>query len=61
MRGSWGWSLAIVIWTLALAGIVFKTTSLGFRFHRTSVALYVVMGWLGGDRHQAADGGALPA
>ena len=33
-------------WTLALAGIVFKTTSLGFRFHRTSVALYVIMGWL---------------
>ena len=46
LRGSWGWSLAIVIWTLALAGIVFKTTSLGFRFHRTSVVLYVVMGWL---------------
>jgi hemolysin III len=46
LRGSWGWSLAIVIWTMALAGIVFKTTSLGFRFHRTSVALYVVMGWL---------------
>jgi hemolysin III len=46
LRGSWGWSLAVVIWTLALAGIIFKTTSLGFRFHRTSVALYVVMGWL---------------
>jgi hemolysin III len=46
MRGSWGWSLAALIWTLALLGIVFKTTSLGFRFHRTSVALYVIMGWL---------------
>lgn len=46
LRGSWGWSLAVVIWTLALLGIVFKTTSLGFRFHRTSVALYVLMGWL---------------
>jgi hemolysin III len=46
LRGTWGWTLAAVIWTLALAGIVFKTTSLGFRFHRTSVALYVVMGWL---------------
>lgn len=46
LRGSWGWTLAAVIWTLALAGIVFKTTSLGFRFHRTSVALYVIMGWL---------------
>jgi len=46
LRGSWGWTLAAVIWTLALLGIVFKTTSLGFRFHRTSVVLYVVMGWL---------------
>jgi hemolysin III len=46
LRGGWGWSLAAVIWTLALLGIVFKTTSLGFRFHRTSVALYVAMGWL---------------
>jgi hemolysin III len=46
MRGSWGWSLAAVIWSLAVLGIVFKTTSLGFRFHRTSVALYVAMGWL---------------
>ncbi len=46
LRGSWGWSLAAIIWTLALLGIVFKTTSLGFRFHRTSVALYVAMGWL---------------
>lgn len=46
LRGNWGWTLAAVIWTLALAGIVFKTTSLGFRFHRTSVALYVIMGWL---------------
>jgi len=46
LRGSWGWSLAAIIWTLALLGIIFKTTSLGFRFHRTSVALYVAMGWL---------------
>jgi hemolysin III len=46
LRGGWGWSLAAVIWTLAVLGIVFKTTSLGFRFHRTSVALYVAMGWL---------------
>jgi hemolysin III len=46
LRGTWGWSLAAVIWTLALLGIVFKTTRLGFRFHRTSVVLYVLMGWL---------------
>jgi hemolysin III len=46
LRGSWGGSLAAVIWSLALLGIIFKTTSLGFRFHRMSVALYLLMGWL---------------
>jgi len=46
LRGTWGWSLAAVVWTLALLGIVFKATSLGFRFHRTSVVLYLLMGWL---------------
>jgi hemolysin III len=46
LRGTWGWSLAAVIWTLALLGIVFKITPLGFRFHRTSVVLYVLMGWM---------------
>ena len=46
LRGSWGWSLAAIIWTLALLGVIFKTTSLGFRYHRTSVVLYVAMGWL---------------
>ena len=44
--GLLGMTLAAVIWTLAVLGIIFKTTSLGFRFHRTSVALYVAMGWL---------------
>jgi hemolysin III len=46
IRGGWGWSIAAIIWALALLGIVFKTTSLGFRYHRASLLLYVVMGWL---------------
>jgi hemolysin III len=46
MRGTWGWILLGVIWTLAVLGIVMKTTPLGFRFHRISVALYLLMGWL---------------
>jgi hemolysin III len=46
LRGTWGWTLFALIWTLALLGVVAKTTSLGFRFHKTSVLLYVVMGWL---------------
>jgi hemolysin III len=46
LRGAWGWSIAGVVWGLAVLGIVFKTTQLGFRFHKTSVLLYVAMGWL---------------
>jgi hemolysin III len=46
LKGAWGWTLAGIVWALAVLGIVFKTTSLGFRFHRTSVLLYVAMGWI---------------
>jgi hemolysin III len=46
MRGNWGWTLFALVWSLALLGIIAKTTSLGFRYHKTSVVLYVVMGWL---------------
>jgi len=46
MRGNWGWTLFAAVWTLALLGIAAKTTNAGFRFHKTSVLLYLVMGWL---------------
>jgi hemolysin III len=46
MRGNWGWTLFAAVWTLALLGIAAKTTNLGFRFHKTSVVLYLLMGWL---------------
>jgi len=46
LRGAWGWSLFGVVWGLAVLGIAAKTTRLGFRFPRVSVALYLVMGWL---------------
>lgn len=45
LRGSVGWALLGVIWTLAVAGVIFKILA-GARFHRISVALYVAMGWL---------------
>ena len=45
LRGPWGWSLFVVIWTLALAGIVFKLRFVD-HFPRTSTAVYVLMGWL---------------
>lgn len=45
LHGALGWKLLAVIWTLALAGIVFK---LGFtgRFKLISTAIYVLMGWI---------------
>jgi hemolysin III len=45
MQGAWGWSLFGVIWTLAVLGVVAKTT-VGFRYPRLSTWLYLGMGWL---------------
>ncbi|MEJ2514697.1 MAG: hemolysin III family protein [Gammaproteobacteria bacterium] len=45
LRGGWGWSLFGAIWTLALAGVILKASG-GVRFHRLSIVLYLVMGWM---------------
>jgi hemolysin III len=45
LRGPWGWSLLIVIWTLAVAGILTKAR-VGFRLPHLSTAVYLMMGWL---------------
>ena len=45
MQGAWGWSLFGVVWTLAVLGIVAKST-VGFRYPRLSTFLYLGMGWL---------------
>jgi len=45
MQGAWGWSLFGVIWTLAVLGVVAKTT-VGFRYPKLSTFLYLGMGWL---------------
>ncbi len=45
LRGPWGWSLFIVIWTLALAGCLFKLFFTG-RFNGLSTAIYLAMGWI---------------
>lgn len=46
LGGAWGWSLFGLVWGLALAGILAKTT-LGFRFPVSSTLLYLAMGWIG--------------
>lgn len=45
LRGPWGWGLFAGIWTLALAGVVFKLFFTG-RFKRLSTVIYLAMGWL---------------
>lgn len=46
MRDAWGWTLFGCAWTLAVLGIIAKTT-VGFRFPKLSTLLYVLMGWMG--------------
>ena len=45
LRGGWGWSLFVIVWGLALVGIVFKIAAKN-RFRFLSVLLYLAMGWL---------------
>jgi hemolysin III len=46
LRGSWGWSLFAVLWSMAAVGILFKLW-FADRFPVISVAAYVTMGLLG--------------
>lgn len=45
LRGTWGWALFATIWSLALAGVVFKLYFTG-RFKLVSTLLYIAMGWM---------------
>jgi hemolysin III len=45
LRGGWGWTLLGVIWSLALAGLIFKTL-VSFRYPILSTVIYLAMGWL---------------
>lgn len=44
LRGVWGYSMLIVIWTMAIAGILLKTFWLSAP-RALSTVIYVVMGW----------------
>lgn len=46
LPNAWGWTLFIIVWLLALAGVVFKIFFTG-RFRLVSTFLYLGMGWLG--------------
>lgn len=45
LKGTWGWTLFALIWSLALTGVVFKLFFTG-RFKGLSTALFLAMGWL---------------
>lgn len=45
LRGPWGWGLFAAIWTIAIAGVVFKLFFTG-RFRLMSTCIYIAMGWL---------------
>ena len=45
LRGPVGWWMFGAIWTLALAGVIFKLFYTG-RFKRLSTLIYIAMGWM---------------
>lgn len=46
LRGTWGWSLFGIVWSLALLGSALELGMLK-RYHRFAVLLYIAMGWVG--------------
>ncbi len=45
LRGPWGWTLLVLVWSLAIIGLTMKAV-FRHRFAWLSVVLYLAMGWL---------------
>jgi hemolysin III len=45
LRGPWGWTLLGIVWVLAIAGMLLLAVG-GVRYPRTTIGLYLGMGWL---------------
>ena len=45
LRGAWGWTLLVIVWVLAITGIIVKAIP-RTRHSWISMVLYLVMGWL---------------
>ncbi|CAM2759439.1 PAQR family membrane homeostasis protein TrhA [Legionella worsleiensis] len=45
LRDSWGWTMFVIIWSLALAGVIFKLF-LVHKFELLSTVIYLMMGWM---------------
>ena len=44
LRGPWGWTLLVIVWALAVAGVTAKAV-FGPRWPIVSTVLYIAMGW----------------
>ena len=44
LHGALGWTLFAIVWSLAVAGVVFKSIAVG-RFAIASAVIYLFMGW----------------
>jgi hemolysin III len=45
LGGPWGWTLLVLVWSLAVVGIALKVTW-GIRYTAMSTCLYLAMGWM---------------
>lgn len=45
IRGALGWSMLVIIWTMAVAGAIIRSVYVN-RFRKQMVVIYLVMGWL---------------
>jgi hemolysin III len=45
LKGSWGWTMFTIIWSLALAGVLFKLFFV-HKFELLSTVIYLLMGWM---------------
>jgi hemolysin III len=45
LRGPWGWTLLVLVWILAITGVVLTAIS-RVRYPTLSTAVYLAMGWL---------------
>lgn len=45
LEGAWGWTIFIIVWTLAVLGVVLKSVG-GAGTNKLSIALYLGMGWM---------------
>ena len=46
LRGTWGWTMFGIVWTLAALGVLFKVIVGSSKFASLSTAIYVAMGWV---------------